>query len=209
MVTSVSDATRPRLRVRRSPVWLAAGLVAICLGGLGSAFVFSALTASTPALQATRTIYRGEVIQPSDLAAIPVGSGLEASVVSEHRLDEVVGRAAVVDVPNGSLLVDGTWGEAGLQPGWSRVGVRLPVGRFPAGDLIPGTPLLAVGLPVANALGEEAVPISAAATLVSAPAQQADGSFAFALDVAAADAESVARLAADDRVALVQIASRR
>ncbi|MBK8462157.1 MAG: hypothetical protein IPL36_03680 [Nigerium sp.] len=214
MAVFASDAARPRLRTRRSPAWLAAGIVAICLGGLGSAYVFTSLTASHSVLQVTRTLHRGELIQPTDLAAIPVGAALDVPTVSEARLGEVVGRAVVSDVPNGSLLVDGSWGEPGVPAGHSRVGLRLPSGRYPATDVRPGTPVLVVALPppaagVGAGAEADALPGSVRATLVSAPTAQPDGSFAFDLDVPAEAAEAVARLAAADRVVLVQVEARR
>ncbi len=214
MAIVASDAARPPLRIRRSPAWLAAGIVAICLGGLGSAWVFSSLTASQPVLQVTRTLYRGELIQPSDLAVIPVGAALDVPTVSEGRLADVVGRSVVSDVPKGSLLVDGSWGEPGVPAGRSRVGVRLSSGRYPASDVRPGTSVLVVALPppaaaVGAGTGADELPDSVRATLVSAPAAQADGSAAFDLDVPAEDAETVARLAASDRVVLVQVEPRR
>lgn len=210
MAIVASDAARPRLRIRRSPAWLAAGIVAICLGGLGSAYVFTSLTASDPVLQVTRTLHRGEVIQLADLAVIPVGAALDVPSVGEGRLGEVVGRAVVSDVPKGSLLVEGSWGEPGVAAGRSRVGLRLPSGRYPATDVRPGTPVLVVALPPpAAGAGSDALPDSVRATLVSAPVAQPDGSFAFDLDVPVEDAEAVARLASADRVALVQIEARR
>ena len=214
MAIFASDAARPRLRVRRSPTWLAAGIVAICLGGLGSAYVFASLTASEPVLQVTRTLHRGEVIQPADLAVIPVGAALDVPTVSEGRLGEVVGRAVVSDVPKGGLLVEGSWGDPGVPAGRSRVGLRIPSGRYPATDVRPGTAVLVVALPPAavaagSAPGADALPDSVRATLVSAPVVQPDGSFAFDLDVPAEDAEAVARLAAADRLVLVQVEARR
>ncbi|MFT3876387.1 MAG: SAF domain-containing protein [Propioniciclava sp.] len=211
-MTTVTDAARPRLRVRRSPLWLAAGLIAIALGGLGSAAVFSSLSASQPVLQATRTLHRGEIIQSSDLTTVPVSAGLGVATVPESRLSDVVGRAAVTDVPGGSLLVDGSWGDAGLPSGQSRVGVRLASGRFPVSDLRPGTPLLVVALPSGSSesgTDADVLPGSVRATLVAAPVQQADASATFDLNLASEDAEAVARLAAADRVALVQIEGRR
>lgn len=207
MDTPTTAAPRARVRLRRSPLWLLAGIVAICLGGLASAFVYLSVAGSEPMLKVNRTIHRGEMISAGDLAVVSVRSGLDVRTVPDDRLDQVVGRVATSDIPAGSLLVEGTWGEAGLQRGMTRVGVRLPSGRFPAADLRPGTPLLVVALPEANADAAQAatLPGSVRSTLVAAPRTLADGALAFDLEVIEGQAEVVARLAAADRVALVQI----
>ena len=203
METPVPDATRPRIRLRRSPLWLLAGILAVCLGGLASAFVYLSLTASDPVLRVNRTIHRGEVIQGADLSVVSVGTGVDVRTVGDERAAEVIGRAAVTDVPGGSLLVEGSWGESGVPLGSARVGLRLSVGRFPTTDLRPGTQVLVVALP-AQGEAEAELPGSIPASLVGEPAVQTDGSTLLALSVPAGSAELVARLAAADRVALVQ-----
>ncbi len=203
METSVPDATRPRIRLRRSPLWLAAGILAVCLGGLASAFVYLQVAASDPVLRVNRTIHRGEVIQAADLAVVHVGTGLDVKTVPGSRAGEVVGQAAVTDLPGGGLLVDGSWGDSSVPAGSARVGVRLGSGRFPATDLRPGTTVLVVALP-AQGVPDEELPGSVTATLVGQASGQSDGSTLFALNVPAGSAELVARLASADRVALVQ-----
>ncbi|WP_282005824.1 SAF domain-containing protein [Propioniciclava sinopodophylli] len=203
MESPVPDATRPRIRLRRSPLWLLAGILAVCLGGLASAFVYLSLTASDPVLRVNRTIHRGEVIQGADLSVVSVGTGVDVRTVGDERAAEVIGRAAVTDVPGGSLLVEGSWGESGVPVGSARVGLRLSAGRFPTTDLRPGTQVLVVALP-AQGEAEAELPGSIPASLVGEPAVQTDGSTLLALSVPAGSAELVARLAAADRVALVQ-----
>lgn len=204
METAVPDATRPRLRLRRSPLWLAAGILAICLGGLASAFVYLQVAASDPVLRVNRTIHRGEVIQAADLSVVHVGTGLDVRTVPDARAGEVVGQAAVTDLPGGSLLVDGSWGDSNVAAGSARVGLKLGPGRFPATDLRPGTTVLVVALSGQGGALEEDLPGSVTATLVGQASGQADGSTLFVLTVPSASAELVARLAAADRIALVQ-----
>ncbi len=203
MATPSPEPTRPLVRLRRSPAWLAFGIVAVCLGGLLSAFVYLNAIESHPVLRVNRTLYRGEIISQQDLGVVQIGSGLDLKTVADGRVGEVVGQAATTDLPGGSLLVEGTWGPAGQPLGMSRVGVRLSPGRYPGGDLRPGSPFLVVALPDAGAEAPE-LPASVPATLVAAPAAQPDGSLAFDLYVAGAQAELVSRLAAADRVTLVQ-----
>ena len=207
MATPDTPHARPLMRLRRSPAWLALGIVAVCLGGLGSAFVYLNAVDSTPVLRVNRTIYRGEILAAADFAVVQVGSGLDVRAVADSRIGEVLGKAAITDIPAGGLLVDGSWAEASQPVGMARVGVRLAQGRFPAGDLRPGTPLSVVAL--ADSGAEGALPGTVAATLVAAPVAQPDGSLVFDLFVPSDQAETVARLAAGERVSLIQQGSPR
>lgn len=199
----VPDVPRPRIRTRRSPLWLLAGILAVCLGGLGSGFVLLHLTAAEPVLRVNRTIHRGEVIRAADLSVVSIGTGVDVPTVADGRVGEVIGQAAMTDLPGGSLLVDGSWGTDGVPYGSARVGLRLTAGRFPTADLRPGTEVLIVALQPQGA-AEEDLPGSIAASLVAEPSDQPDGSSLFSLTVQQGVAEEVARLAAADRVALVQ-----
>lgn len=208
MTPPAPDVRRPRLRPRRNPVWLVAGLLAISLGGLASAFLFSSAAATDDVLVLTRTVHRGEVIDPSDLAVVAVGAGDGLATVPGERVSEVTGQAALTDLPRGSLLVHGSWGATGLREGVARVGLRLEAGHHPA-DLLPGSTVLVVALPdagvgAAPADPDAALPASVPATVVAAPVVQPDGAAVVDVTLPAEQAETVARLAAAGRVALVE-----
>ncbi len=203
------DVTRRRLRVRRNPMWLAGGILAVCLGGLASGYLFMSVAATDEVLKVQRTVYRGQIIAAEDLTVVSVGAGVEVGAVPRERLDEVVGRSALTDLPEGSLLVSGSWGDARLTSGSTRIGVRLEPGRYPSG-LVPGSPVLIVAVPLQGALSEEeAVPPSVPGEVASLPAGQSDGSVVFDLTVGGDQAETVARLAATNRLSLVEQAPRR
>lgn len=207
MSSPTPEASRTRLRLRRSPRWLIAGVLAVVLGGLGSAFLYTSLAAADPVVRVNRTVHRGQTIQQADLGVVSVARGIDVPTVPASRLAEVVGSAAVTDLAQGSLLVADAYGPAALAPGTSRLGVRLAAGRLPSADLTPGTPLLVVALPAptASGAGSEALPASVGATLATVPAQQPDGSWVVDLTLGADRAEAVARLAAAGRVALVRV----
>lgn len=206
MSATTSAPLRARVRLRRSPRWLLAGVLAVCLGGLATAFLVSSVAASESVLRLNRTVYRGEVIAPVDLGVVTIGRGAEVPVVAGERLNAVVGQSALTDLPDGSLLVEGSYGAPDLPPGSARVGLRLAPGRLPSSALPPGTPVLVVALPGANAMpgSAEQVPPSVSGTLATAPVAQSDGSFVVDVTVVADRAESVARLSATERVALVR-----
>lgn len=208
-MTSSPEAS-PRVRLRRDPRWLFAGILAVALGGLATAFLVTSVSAADPVLRVNRTIHRGETIAPTDLSVVTVGRGVDVPTVPGERLDEVVGAAAVIDLAGGSLLVADSFGPGGLPAGKARLGVRLEAGRLPSAGLVPGAPLLVVALPAAGATGvaDEALPASISATLATAPTQAPDGSYVVDLTLASERAEAVARLAATDRVAIVGVADR-
>lgn len=197
---------RAHVRLRRSPRWLLAGIMAVCLGGLATAFLIASVAATEDVLRLNRTVHRGEIIAPADLGVVTIGRGAEVPAVSGDSLGAVVGQAALTDLPDGSLLVEGSFGASDLPPGSARVGLRLAPGRLPSATLPPGTPVLVVALPAANAIpgAAEQVPASVPGTLATAPVAQSDGSFVVDVTLVADRAESVARLAATERVALVR-----
>lgn len=205
MSTPEISPSRLRLRVRRNPTWLLAGLLAVCLGGLATAWLVTSATASEPVLRVNRTIHRGEVIAAPDLSVVLVSRSPDVQGVPGDRLADVTGKAAVSDLVGGSLLVEGSWGDPALATGRSRVGVRLEAGRFPSVDLRPGASVLVVALPAQNAAAGDPLPASVAATLAIVPAVQPDGSFVADLTVPAESAEVVARLASAGRVSLVEV----
>lgn len=205
MTPPTPDVRRPRLRLRRNPTWLLAGVLAVCLGGLASAYLFMSAAASEQVLRTNRTIYRGEVVAAADLSVVSVGGGAGLRTIPAGDLDSLIGQVALVDLPGGSLVVSDAVGDGGLAGGESRVGVRLEAGRYPTG-LLPGTAVLVVALP-ADGLATDAaalLPASVPATLVAAPAAQPDGSVVVDLTLAADQAEAVSRLAAAGRVTLVE-----
>lgn len=209
---AISLASPVRLRVRRNVRWIAAGVLVMVLGGLGSWLLYNQLADVRPALKLTRTVYRGQALTASDLSVVSVGRTLDVPVVSGHDASTVVGQFARTDLAAGSLLVPGSTGAAELGSGVARVGVKLEAGRLPSGRLAPGTSVdvVAVGS-AAGAAGNAAagatpaaLPKTVAATLASSPSAAADGSVLVDLDVPAAAAEQVARLAASKQIVLVQ-----
>lgn len=205
MTPPTPDARRPRLRLRRNPTWLLAGVLAVCLGGLASAYLFMSAAATEQVVLANRTIYRGEVVAAADLSVVSVGGGAALDAVAADDLASLVGQVALVDLPGGSLVVPDAVGASGLAAGEARVGVRLEAGRYPTG-LLPGTAVLVVAL-AADGLAADAnaaIPASVPASLVGAPAAQPDGSVVVDLTLAVDQAEAVSRLAAAGRVTLVE-----
>lgn len=208
--TSPFVPPRPAARPRRQPRWIAAGLLSVCLGGLGAALLYGEATGSHEVLQVARPISRGEVVRPGDLRPVQVGSVPGISTVPTSRAAELVGRRALIDLAGGSMLPDGAIGQPPVEKGSTQVGLKLAPGRVPVGELPPGTtvllvpvddPRVAPGQPSAQASAAPLVP----AVVVSAGRAGPDG-VATLLDVRVPQerARQVAELAAADRLVLVR-----
>ena len=87
-------------------------------------------------------------------------------------------------------------GDDPLPEGQALVGLKLPLGRMPAGDLPAGTVVRVVSIAEGDGSATDA-------TLAAAPLLLEDGSFSVDVLLPADAADDVARLAATDMVALV------
>lgn len=196
----------PQLRARRSPRWIAAGVLAICLGGLGATLLWNEAVTSQQVLRVNAAVARGEVIEARDLGPVTVGSLPGVSVVPADQLDDLVGKQALVDLPAGSLVPAGGIGVAELAPGTVRLGLSLPAGRLPGSAMVPGEQVLLIPVPGPDQAEAEMSESPVTATLVTPPTTAPDGAARLVdVTVAAADADVVARLAATDRLVLARV----
>lgn len=195
-----------QLRARRSPRWIAAGVLAICLGALGAVLLWDGAVTSQQVLRVNSAVARGEVIEAGDLGPVTIGSLPGVSVVVAEELAPLVGQHALVDLPAGSLVPAGGIGAPVVAEGTARMGLALPAGRLPSGTLVPGEALLLIPVPAPDDTSREARQPVVRGTLVSAPAVGPDGvSTLVDVTVAVEDAEAVARLAATDRLVLARV----
>lgn len=201
-MTEPSAAAANAVRQRRNLRWILIGVLAICLGGLGSAMVYSSVSNATSVLKVNRTVYRGETIGAADLGPVSLGTHLGVQTVPAERASELVGQTALVDLAAGSLLAPGTAGPPVSTAGYSQLGLKLSPGQVPVSPLPAGTPVVLVPLAAAND-GKESGP-SFKASVSVAPAALADGSTSLEVTVADADSDDVARLAAAGLLVVVR-----
>lgn len=199
--TSVSPATAS-IRPRRNLRWILIGVLAICLGGLGSAVLYTSVAGATSVLKANRTIHRGELITATDLGPVSLGSHLGVDTVPAERATELIGKTALLDMSDGALISPGSIGEPEVVPGFSRLGLKLAPGQVPVSALPAGTPVVLV--PIAAGNDGKAAGDAYRATIAVAPAALADGSTSLEVMVADADSHQVARLAAAGRLVVVK-----
>lgn len=199
-----APARAPRVRVRRNVRWLAAGILAVTLGGLGTWALFTTVADTRPVLKVNKTLYRGQTIAPADLSVIAVGRNTDLPAVSGDEFNAVVGKAVITDLPAGSLLVRNSYGEPELAPGLARIGLKLDPGRIPSGQLKPGTRVVIVPLPGAGGGGTANLPAPIEARLANTPVAGNDGSYSVDINVNVTDADTVARLAGSRQVSIYQ-----
>ena len=188
-----------QLRARRSPRLIALGVLLVVLGGLAAAAVYSATADHRAVVAMVRDVARGSVLQADDLVAVEVPGEFAAEGLPAQQLDALVGEHALMDLPKGSFPLSHHIGEDPLPAGQSLVGLKLPLGRIPSSPLPPGTRVAVVG--VAEGQDQTVEGVVAAAPI----ALQDGATSAVDLRVAAAEAATLARLAATDSAALVVI----
>jgi hypothetical protein len=198
----------PRMPGRRNPKWIALGIVALCLGGLLSYVIYARVATETTVVSVAQTVYRGEVIETSDLTTITLQGNTIPQAVPASDLATVVGRRAAIDLAAGSVLVgSGITDDAVPATGRAVVGLKLSAGRTPTSLLLPSSPVRLVALPPEN--GTDKLTGDTFTARLIDQSNAADGtSILVNVDVAADQAATIAQLASQDRIALVRDAGR-
>lgn len=196
----------PTLRPVRSRLdlrWLVAGVLAVCIGGLGAALLYANASSTTSVIAIKRTVYRDQIITAEDLGVISLAVPIGLDSVSADRLAEIVGKTAIIDLPAGGILTPAEFGEPVVPEGKVRLGLRLDAGRLPTSAVEPGAAVLLV--PVGRDGGVPPSGGSVPATIATTPRQQTDGSSVVDLTLAAADGVRVAQLAAAGQLAVLRV----
>jgi hypothetical protein len=199
----MGDSARTAMRARLNVRWIAAGVLAICLGGLGAALLYANLSSAASVISIKHTVYRDQVITADDLAITSMTPPLGLETVSAERLGDVVGSTALTDLAGGGLLGPRSFGEPTVPAGVVRIGLRLEPGRLPMSLLPAGTAvqLIPVGRDGAVAPAGGSVP----AWVASMPVVQTDGSALLDVTVAQAFGERVAQLGAAGQLTLIRL----
>lgn len=187
------------LRARRSPRLIALGVLAIVLGALGAATLYTLNTNLVNVVVMTRDVVRGDVIEVTDLAVVDMPGSLQVDMSPADELEAMVGQRALTDLPAGSFPLPRHVGEEPVPQGKSLIGIRLTAGRLPSAALPPGTRVQLISL-VEN---DDTV---VDALMASSPILLDDGS-GHLLDVTVNNdaAAAVASLAATDQLVLISV----
>ena len=174
---------------------LVVAVLLVTVSALAAVVVFSQASAREPVLALANPVERGQVLEGEDLRVVYVASDDPVATVSSDHLPSLVGRRAVTDLEEGTIVVSGFFvDEETLPPGEGVVGLALSPGEYPTlrlaeGDVVdvvsavdaPGEPggVLVAGAVVfeVSELGVQGsrfvslrVPIGAAADLAQAAA---------------------------------------
>ncbi len=168
----VPTSAAPTLRARRNPVWLAVGIIAICIGALGAGQLAERLSVSNSVLVTTKAIARGDVIEVSDIRTIKVGDISGISAAPESELSSLVGQVAQIDLAANSIVPDGAAGKAVVPAGSTQLGLSLAAGRMPSGFLPAGTRVMLIAVSPSDE--KPIVPGEIPATVVSANGTASD-----------------------------------
>ncbi len=200
----MGDYARAAVRPRRNLRWIAAGALAISLGGLGAALLYANLSSSVSVIAVKHTVYRDQVILADDLIITSLAPPPGVETVPAAQLGGIVGKTALTDLPAGGLVGPRSVGEPVVAVGTVRVGLRLEPGRLPSTELPPGAGVLLVPVGREGGIAPEGASVSA--TVASLPFVQTDGSTLIDVTVPQGVGERVAQLSAAGQLALVRLA---
>ena len=197
----------PRMPGRRNPKWIALGIVALCLGGLLSYMIYARVASETAVVAAAHTVYRGETIEQGDLTTITLRGGSLPQTVPAARLADLVGKQAAYDLVEGSVIGSTAVVDQAIPAdGRAIVGLKLEPGRAPSNLLLPSSLVRLIALPAAtDSSTADKLEGSIFIGRVIDQSPGADGtSILVNVDVEADAAPTIAMLAAQDRIAIVQ-----
>ena len=196
----------PKARRRTTTILLIVALLAVA--GLAAVFTVDQIQTQNRVVQVRADISRGAVIKPTDLGEITVGSVQGVSTTPADQLESLIGQQANVDLVKGSLLPQNAVGEVAIPSAdHTLVGLRLEQGRTVVGDVRPGS---RVRLVVTAPQGGDPTFADASsnkvftATITSSEPALDGAATLVNVEVARADAVTVAQLAAVSRIAVVQ-----
>ena len=127
-----------RLRIPQ----LTVGLLLVAATALAFVLYNAASVQRTPVLALADDVTRGQTLVAEDLRVVHIGSDDTLALTPADAAEALVGRAAVSDLPAGSLVVDEQFATgATLTPGGGVVGLALSPGEYPSprlgvGDLV-------------------------------------------------------------------------
>ena len=134
--------------------WLGLGLAIMTAGALAAVAAVEGVDDRQTVLVAGTDLAAGHVLTAADLEVASVSASGGVSVVEEERLNEAVGSALTVPVPEGGVLPAAALGPGADYPadGKAVVGAVLAPGRFPA-SLENGSAVSVVLVDDSSALG--------------------------------------------------------
>lgn len=202
-----AEAAVAPVRTRRSWGYGAGALAAITVGGLIGAFVYTSTQHTDEVWVVRATVDRGTTITAQDLAVMQIAHGQRtAGFTGPAAKDRIIGKVAIVDLPQGSLVTAASIAKALPVPeGQALVGIALKTSQVPsaplhAGDHVVVTPIAQQAGTVAA--GSKAVADVSAVVATDPKPDSASGTVVVDVYVSATQASDIAGRAASGQVTL-------
>ena len=181
------------------------GVMLVLACGLGSWALYRQAGNRVPVLVAAHDVGRFETIERDDLRVVLVAAEPGAKTIPEGELSKIVGRVAVTELPQGSILSPGQVAQEGqhlVGEDEAVIGARLGPGAFPLGSMPPGTKVLVVVRPGGSDPDSQVREVPGWVAEVG-ERNPNNGSREASLVVAKSSAGDVAAAAAEERIAVV------
>ena len=200
----LADVRPPGRRVRTPE--LAIGVLVTVAFALGAVLWHLSAVEKVPALVAASPLERGEMIDASDVRVAYVSSDNTLARLNDSELDRVVGRAALVDLAEGTLLSTSLVADVpAVDTGDGVVGLSLDPGAYPSRGLAPGDRVHVVRTEEVADLDAEPTVVARSATVFDVEELASDQLLVSVL-TSEADAEAVAAAAGAVGLRLVLVA---
>jgi hypothetical protein len=194
---------------RRSLMQGALAVLLIAGGALTAGYVAQRIGTTQDFLGIARAVGKGAEITVADLTTIRVNDAVGLKPIPVSRLRSVVGKRAAMSLVPGTLLTQEQLTDGTVPaPGNQLVGLALAENRMPASRLRIGDPVILVITPKKNLSGPEAQqaelvpPRTIVGTVVDVKPSVKQGDTIVNVEVATADAPTIAAMHADDRIVL-------
>jgi hypothetical protein len=196
---------------RRSFLQGALALLLIVAGALTAGYVVQRIGATHDYLAVSRPVGAGAEITAEDLVIVRVNSALGLRPIPAGRSRDVIGKHAVMALVPGTLLtLDQVTDDPVPSQGKQLVGLLLKQDRLPVSRVRVGVSVVLVVIPdklsVTDKTTPELVPPrTISARVVDVRPGKSEGETLVNVEVATADAPTVAAMAAADRIALALV----
>ncbi|MEV4416249.1 SAF domain-containing protein [Catellatospora sp. NPDC049609] len=195
---------------RRSIAQGALAVLLIIVGALTAAYVAQRIGSTHDFLAVARPVGKGAEITRADLVVVRVNEAVGLRPIAARDSGDVIGKRAVMALVPGTLITrDQVTDTAVPAPGHQLIGLALGEDRMPsASRLTVGAKVLLVVVPKKGVEDKEVQgpdlvpPRTITATIIDISPGTRSGQTVIDVEVATADAPTVAALAADDRVVL-------
>ena len=192
-------------KLRRRPLWLAAGVALVVAGALLAVWIWSATSENTEVVAIRDTVVRGETIAAEDLVSVRLTTDPALQVVPVSQAQDFVGLRASRDMTAGSLLTrEAVTDQVVPVDGQAVVGLALTPSLMPGDSLQVGD-----AVQVVATAGGQGDPTSVTETfdfvaeVTDILPTTATGETVVSVAVPEKNADVLAKWAASGRVALV------